>query len=218
MSDALDYLLDVRKDAIQPYFKFLKEGGKHLDDKTRFLLSVITKVNAQTEAGLKQYLKRALKEGNSADEILDAMLVCMPTLGLSKIIWAVDIILKMELPEFDPEKLGKIEQTKAVQTKKKQWHKLIEITDIKEGASRFEYGKQACFVSRDGDDFIVFDSICPHKASNIPGDAIDGMTLECPMHHWKFNLENGECIENGNQQPLTKIKYKIEGNYLFVYS
>jgi nitrite reductase/ring-hydroxylating ferredoxin subunit len=216
MSEALDYLLKVRKEAIEPYFQFLKEGGKHLDNKTRSLLSVITKVDAKTEAGLKQYLKRALKQGNTADEILDAMLVCLPTLSLSKIIWAVDIILTMDLPEFDPEKMGRIEQTKTVQTKK-QWHKLIEITDIKEGASRFEYGKQACFVSRDGDNFQVFDSICPHKASNIPGDAIDEMILECPMHHWKFNLGNGECIESGNQQSLNKIKHKIEGGSMYLF-
>ena len=113
MSEALDYLIKVRKEAIEPYFKFLKEGGKHLDNKTRSLLSVITKVDAQTEAGLKQYLVRALKEGNSADEILDALLVCMPTLGLSKIIWAVDIIIKMNIPEFNPDLIGK----------EKQWHK-----------------------------------------------------------------------------------------------
>lgn len=216
MSDALDYLIEVRKEAIEPYFKFLKEGGKHLDNKTRFLLSVITKVNAQTEAGLKKYLKRALKEGNSADEILDAMLVCMPTLGLSKIIWAVDIILKMDLPEFDPEKSGKTKQTRAAQTKKKQWCKLIAVSDIEEGASHHEYGKKSCFITRDGDDFQVFDSICPHKASRIPCEAIDGMILECPMHHWKFNLKNGECIEKGNQQPLNKTDHKIEEGFLHV--
>lgn len=56
---------------------------------------------------LNNILKGHYKEGNSADEILDAMLVCMPTLGLSKIIRAVDVILKMDLPGFDSERLGK---------------------------------------------------------------------------------------------------------------
>jgi len=217
MSEALDYLLKVRKDAIEPYFQFLKEGGKHLDDKTRSLLSVITKVDAKTEAGLKQYLKRALKQGNSADEILDAMLTCMPTLGLSKIIWAVDIIIKMDLPEFDSDKLGKIEKAKKKQSKNKQWHKVNSIDEIKQGVSRHEYAGKACFVTRNDDEFLVFDSICPHKAANIPCDAIDGMILKCPMHHWKFNMENGECIEKGNYQPLNKLENKIEGSFLHVY-
>ena len=49
MSDALDYLIAVRGDALGHYFKFLKDAGKHLDPKTRDLISVITKVHSQTE-------------------------------------------------------------------------------------------------------------------------------------------------------------------------
>jgi len=211
MSEALDYLLKVRKEAIEPYFQFLKEGGKHLDDKTRSLLSVITKVDAKTEAGLKQYLKRALKQGNTADEILDAMLTCMPTLGLSKIIWAIDIIIKMELPEFDSDVL-----TSTKDSKKKQWTKLKAIDEIEEGASHHEYQGKSCFIHKTGNDIQVFDSICPHRETRIPCDAIDGKTLTCPMHHWKFNLENGECIEEGNYQPLNKLEFKTEENDLYL--
>jgi nitrite reductase/ring-hydroxylating ferredoxin subunit len=212
MSEALDYLIKVRKDAIEPYFQFLKEGGKHLDDKTRSLLSVITKVDAKTEAGLKQYLKRALKQGNTADEILDAMLTCMPTLGLSKIIWAIDIIIKMDLPEFDADLL-----VGAKDPKKKQWIKLIAIDEVEQGVSRLEFNNKACFVVRKEESFQVFDSICPHKNANIPSDAVNGMVLECPMHHWKFNLENGDCLENGNYQSLNKFEYKIEESFLYIF-
>lgn len=207
MSDALDYLLKVRKDAIGPYFQFLKEGGKHLDKKTRSLLSVITKVDAQTEAGFKQYLVRALRAGNQADEILDAMLVCMPTLGLSKIVWAIDIILQMDIPEFNLESMGK----------EKQWHQLVTINAIKEGVSRFDYDGRACFINKKGNDYLVFDSRCPHQVTNIPMLALDGTTLTCPKHKWKFNIENGKCIEKGNR-PLNKINHKIEDDYLYVYS
>lgn len=207
MSDALNYLLKVRKDAVEPYFKALKEGGKHLDIKTRSLLSVITKVDAQTEAGFKHYLMRALKEGNSADEILDAMLVCLPTLGMSKIVWAADIILKMDIPEFNPEVLGK----------EKQWYKLVAIDEIAEGVSRFEYDGRAFFINKTGDEYLVFDSRCPHQSTDISFSALEGATLICPKHQWKFNMENGECIENGDR-PLKKIEHKIEGDYLFIYS
>ena len=207
MSEALDYLLKVRKEAMGPYFQFLKEGGKHLDSKTRSILSVITKVDAQTEAGLKQYLVRALREGNGADEILDAMLVCMPTLGLSKIIWAIDIILEMDIPEFNPEILGK----------EKQWYQLVKLEELKEGVSRFDYANRACFVYKNRDAYKVYDSRCPHQVTNIPMLAVDGMTLTCPKHEWKFNIENGQCIEKGNR-PLNELEFKIEKGILSVYS
>mgnify|MGYP000063617218 CR=1 FL=1 len=207
MSDALNYLLKVRKDVVEPYFKALKQGGKHLDVKTRSLLSVITKVDAQTEAGLKQYLVRALRDGNSADEILDAMLVCLPTLGMSKIIWAVDIILKMNLPDFNPELIGK----------EKQWYKLIAINELEEGISRHDYDGRACFINKKGDEHHVYDSRCPHQAADISLSSLEDTTLTCARHQWKFNVGNGECIENGNR-PLNRIEFKIEDGFVYVYS
>ena len=106
MSDALDYLLKVRPEAMGHYFRFVREAGRHLDPKTRSLISVITKVHAQTEAGFRQYLRRALKDGAQPAEILDALLMAFPALGLTKIVWAVDLLLEMDLPEFRADALA----------------------------------------------------------------------------------------------------------------
>ena len=73
MSDALNYLVKTRPDALGHYFRFLKETGKYLDPKTRNLISVITKVDTQTERGFRQYLSRALREGCTPMEVLDAL-------------------------------------------------------------------------------------------------------------------------------------------------
>jgi alkylhydroperoxidase/carboxymuconolactone decarboxylase family protein YurZ len=51
------------------YFAFLKDTGKHLDPKTRNLISVIAKVHSQTDRGFRQYLGRALREGYSPIEV-----------------------------------------------------------------------------------------------------------------------------------------------------
>jgi nitrite reductase (NADH) small subunit len=101
--------------------------------------------------------------------------------------------------------------------KKKEWQKVKAIDEVEQGASYVECNGHACFVVRSDDDFQVFDNTCPHKAAKIPCDAIDGMTLQCPMHQWRFNLENGECLEKGNQQPLNKAEFKIEGNNLYLF-
>ena len=105
MSDALDYLLKARPEAMGHYFAFLKDAGKHLEPKTRDLISVITKVHAQTERGFRQYLRRALRDGCTPAEVLDTLLMAFPALGLAKIIWAVDIILAMNIPEFQSDAL-----------------------------------------------------------------------------------------------------------------
>ena len=56
---------------------------------------MITKVAVQTEGGFRQYLTRALRNGASANEILDALLLAFPVLGLAKIVWAAEILLDM---------------------------------------------------------------------------------------------------------------------------
>ena len=105
MSKAMDYLLQARSEAMGPYFKFLKQAGSNLDPKTRALVSLIGKVHAQSESGLRQYLPRALRDGASAAEIIDVLLFSLPLLALTRINWAIEIILDLNIPEFAPELL-----------------------------------------------------------------------------------------------------------------
>ena len=199
MSDALNYLMKIRPGPMKSYFDFVKQAGKHLDPKTRAIISVITKVDKQTETGLRQYLVRALQAGVSADEVIDALFLAFPTLGLTKIIWAVDIILEMDIPEFKPESLGL----------KKSWHDVIAIEKLKdrEAMSVHTDGRDL-FIYMENRDVKVFDSHCPHQATNIPELALDTCTLTCPKHGWKFDVRTGKCIENGDR-PLDELKNRL---------
>jgi nitrite reductase/ring-hydroxylating ferredoxin subunit/alkylhydroperoxidase/carboxymuconolactone decarboxylase family protein YurZ len=189
MSDALNYLVKARPDAVGHYFKFLKECGKHLDPKTRNLISLITKVHAQTERGFRQYLGRALREGCTPMEVLDALLMAFPALGLAKIVWAVDIILTLDLPEFSPEALHG--QT--------VWHDVMAVDAIADReVQRLDCDGRSLFVYREGDDLRVYDSRCPHQTTDIPHLALQGTTLTCPKHEWAFDIRTGACIRKGN--------------------
>ncbi|MDF2464231.1 MAG: Carboxymuconolactone decarboxylase [Ramlibacter sp.] len=208
MSDALDYLIKARPDAVGHYFAFLKACGKHLDPKTRSLISVITKVDAQTERGFRQYLGRALREGCTPMEILDALLMAFPTLGLAKIVWAVDIILAMDLPGFRPEALAG----------NGEWHDLGATRSVKAGvARRVECDGRALFVYRDGKDgWRVYDSRCPHQSTDIPHLALEGTQLTCPKHRWAFDLRTGDCVDKGNS-PLRRWESRVVDGRLQAY-
>jgi len=205
MSDALDYLMKVRPEAMQSYFGFIRAAGTHLDRRTRALISVITKVDRQTDAGFRQYVTRALREGVSADEILDALLVAFPTLGLSKIVWAVDVLLEMDIPEFRPELLG-VAGT---------WHDVAAEAELSgRRVHRVAADGRELFVFND-DGIRVYDSRCPHQATNIPPDAVTGDVLTCPRHGWQFDLATGECIARGDR-PLRLLDHRLEGGRLLV--
>ena len=207
MSDALNYLVQVRGDALGHYFKFLKDAGKHLDPKTRDLISVITKVHSQTEAGFKQYLMRALREGCTPLEILDALIMAFPALGLAKIVWATEILLEMGIPEFSPELIHA----------QPQWRDVMAVADIAEGeVMRVDCPTRTVFVYREGEDYRVYDSHCPHQVTNIPQLALEGLTLTCPKHQWKFDIRTGACIEKG-KHPLKSFETQVEGGRLMAW-
>jgi nitrite reductase/ring-hydroxylating ferredoxin subunit len=207
MSDALNYLVQVRGDALGHYFKFLKDAGKHLDPKTRDLISVITKVHSQTEAGFKQYLMRALREGCTPLEIIDALVMAFPALGLAKIVWATEILLEMGIPEFSPELIHA----------QPQWRDVMAVADITEGeVKRVDCPTRSVFVYREGEDYKVYDSHCPHQVTNIPQLALEGLTLTCPKHQWKFDIRTGACIEKG-KHPLKSFETQVEGGRLMAW-
>lgn len=206
MSDALTYLLKARPDALGHYFAFLKDCGKHLDPKTRSLISVITKVDAQTERGFRQYLGRALRDGCTPLEVLDALLMAFPTLGLAKIVWAVDIILAMDLPGFQPEAMRAQAPagTVADAAAPVDWHDVMATSDLKVGDTRrVDCDGHGLFVHRESlRAWHVFDSRCPHQDTDMPALALQGHTLTCPKHDWAFDARNGQCTRHGDR-PLT---------------
>jgi nitrite reductase/ring-hydroxylating ferredoxin subunit/alkylhydroperoxidase/carboxymuconolactone decarboxylase family protein YurZ len=205
VSDALSFLIKARPEAMGHYFAFLKEAGKHLDPKTRALISVITKVHAHTERGVKQYVRRALAEGCSGSEILDALLMAFPALGLAKIVWAIDVLLAMKLPQFDSERMGA-----------REWHELGVLKSIPKGKlQKIERAGRSVFVYRDAEGYRVYDAHCPHQATNIPLEALKGGRLVCPKHGWTFDAASGACIAKGDK-PLRRIESKVEDGRLLV--
>jgi nitrite reductase/ring-hydroxylating ferredoxin subunit/alkylhydroperoxidase/carboxymuconolactone decarboxylase family protein YurZ len=206
MSDALSYLVKARGETMGHYFAFLKACGQHLDPKTRNLISVITKVDAQTERGFKQYVGRALREGCTPAEVLDALLMAFPTLGLSKIVWAVDIILAMDLPGFSPEALNGTPP---------RWHELMATRRVPVGSTqRIDVDGRSVFVHRvSAKVWRVYDSRCPHQGTNLPELALQGCTLTCPKHQWAFDVRSGDCVAKGSS-PLKQWPSKVEGGRL----
>lgn len=199
MSDALAFLVKARPATLGHYFAFLKDCGTRLDPKTRNLISVITKVHAQTERGLQQYLRRALREGCSAEEVLDALLMAFPALGLARIVWATDVILAMNLPEF----------AALVQPAPAQWHDVADSDSIAPGATRrIECDGRAVFVHRGADRWRAHDSRCPHQGNDIQQLALDGEVLTCPRHGWRFDIRSGACTGQGDQ-PLREFDCRV---------
>lgn len=200
MSKALDYLQAVRPEAMGAYFGFLREAGRHLDPRTRALISVITKAATQTETGFRQYLKRALQAGVTPDEILDGLLLAFPILGLTKVVWAVDQLLALDLPQFRPEALRA----------PARWHDLgpegafepgrVHRVEVEEG--------RGLLVRRSAEGWTVFEARCPHQGTELPAPAAEVAVIECPGHGWRFDPLTGACLSGGDR-PLRRLECRL---------
>ncbi|MCP3866999.1 MAG: Rieske 2Fe-2S domain-containing protein [Gammaproteobacteria bacterium] len=207
MSDAMNYLLQARPEAMKAYFTFLKKSDSHLDIRTRDLISVITKVAVQTEGGFRQYLTRALRNGATPNEVIDALMMAFPVLGLAKIIWATDILLAMDIPEFRPENLDA----------EAFWHDIVSLDEIPQEETQYYQNEgRHLFIYRKGDELNVYDSRCPHQVTDIPHLSLEGKILTCPKHEWAFNIETGECTAKGNR-PLRQFDHKVENGRVLAY-
>ncbi|OGT71233.1 MAG: hypothetical protein A3I78_03320 [Gammaproteobacteria bacterium RIFCSPLOWO2_02_FULL_56_15] len=208
MSEALDYLIKARPEAMQAYFSFLKLAGKHLDPRTRAIISVITKVDNQTPAGFRQYLRRALKEGVSAAEIIDALLLAFPSLGLSKIVWAVDQLLEMDLPEF------RLEMQAVPGAELHEWRDLATLAELQPGRINcFERDGRHIFVTMAGNEPIAWDGVCPHRGIRFKPENVSGDILVCPGHGHRFDLVTGQGPENSSES-LNRLATRTRGDKL----
>jgi len=205
VSKALKFLCGARPKAMGAYFSFLRANGASLDPKTRALISVITKVASQTDAGLKQYAQKAVREGISPDEILDAIMMAFPALGFSKIVWAVDVLLEC----------GVLDETALEPEEGESWH---DICDVDEAASihvRKSDGRYV-FAVNHGESWRVFEAKCPHAGTSLAACEIRGASVECPSHGWTFDLYTGDCTRFGTKG-LTEFESRISDNRLFAY-
>lgn len=196
-SRGLEYLKQVRPAAVEHLLKFFGESGKHLEPKTRFLISIVTKVINFSPRGLEQYVKRALKEGATLDEILDAVLCAYPCAGLTRVVDAVDVILDLGLGELSSP------PAPATSAPEPRWVRVADAAELEVGqALHVQAGAFEIAVFNVQGRLVAIDHLCPHKqgplANGLVAASADGSSavVSCPLHNWKFDLSSGESVNH----------------------
>lgn len=215
-SQGLRYLSRVRPEAMDHLLKFFAESARHLDPKTRFLISVVTKVISHSSRGLRQYVKRALEEGATPDEIVDAVLCAYPCAGLTRVVDAIDVILDMDLPGFDEATLTAVHERglgeaeseappgQAVESDgpsaavagaaEARWHDVAGLDQVPAvGGLAVKIGERRLGLFRRGDGVAALDEICPHRGASLVDGTVIGDEVVCSLHRWKFRLSDGLC-------------------------
>lgn len=113
------------------------------------------------------------------------------------------------LKNLTPE-CGGFEPDKSDDGEGEKWHDICS-ANKSAGVQALECEGRHLFTVVEADSWRVFDARCPHHGTNLAYCKVHGMTVECPLHHWRFDLRNGNCIRFGTQD-LKQLKTRIDGS------
>ena len=70
-------------------------------------------------------------------------------------------------------------------------------------------------VFRQGAQWYAIDDLCPHMGASLAEGYVEGTTVTCPWHAWRFCIRDGTWEDN----PRTKVdcfEVKIEDGHVLV--
>jgi nitrite reductase/ring-hydroxylating ferredoxin subunit/alkylhydroperoxidase/carboxymuconolactone decarboxylase family protein YurZ len=243
-SRGLEFLKKARPKAIEHLLSFFGESARHLDPRTRFLISVVTKVISGSKRGVRQYVKRAMENGAGTEEIIDAVLCAYPCAGLTKVVDAIDVILAMKIPGISlDEPAGAAEGPRPsagfpappppgspssmaaepppgreAQTGggPRQWVLAARTSDLAAGGGHLAEvgGKAIALFAYEGEVFAV-NNRCLHRGGSLAEGSVAGGLVTCPLHGWRFELRTGQCPARPGAV-LETYPVRREGDQIFV--
>ena len=71
----------------------------------------------------------------------------------------------------------------------------LHVDDVPVGSMRMVRvdGRRLCLV-RTSDGVFALDHACPHEGYGLTQGVLDGNTLTCAWHNWKFRVDDGACV------------------------
>jgi nitrite reductase/ring-hydroxylating ferredoxin subunit len=94
--------------------------------------------------------------------------------------------------------------------------KLCKTSDVQSGAGKgIEINGKAIAVFNVDGKFYAINDVCGHRGGPLSEGEIDGTTVICPWHGWRYNVTSGEN-ELVPALPTEKYELKVEGDDILV--
>lgn len=76
-----------------------------------------------------------------------------------------------------------------------QWTRITKVENIPphEGRSVL-VGEQEMAIFNLGDRFAAIENKCPHQGGPLCDGIVSGVTVVCPLHGWRFDLDTGLAV------------------------
>ncbi|MBI2651208.1 Rieske 2Fe-2S domain-containing protein [Candidatus Woesearchaeota archaeon] len=89
---------------------------------------------------------------------------------------------------------------------------VADVNELKEGECKIvEINKKSVALFNINGIFYAIDNTCPHAHGPLGEGQLDGNTVTCPWHGWKFNVTTGISPVNPNVK-VQRYDVKVEGD------
>ena len=94
---------------------------------------------------------------------------------------------------------------------------LTKVDDIPEGQGReFRVGDQFIAIFRVNGQFYALEDMCPHAGAPLNDGPLKDGAVTCLWHGWRFNLQDGACLNVPRGRPVATYPVTIQGQDLYV--
>jgi nitrite reductase/ring-hydroxylating ferredoxin subunit len=66
-----------------------------------------------------------------------------------------------------------------------------------------------------GGTFYALDNVCLHRGGPLGDGCLNGETLMCPWHGWRFDVKTG-CVAGNCEMKVASYEVKVEGSDVLV--
>jgi nitrite reductase/ring-hydroxylating ferredoxin subunit len=166
--------------------------------------------------GLVQYTRKALEVGASADEVLDAIMMAFPALGLSRIVWAVEVLIEHGVEGFAELAGEDAAPAPAEPVARGETLDVCALDQLPERQTvKRNSGRYPLLLWREGGTVRAFKAYCSHQGMELMNSGIKGAQVTCAQHGWQFNLPDGRC-SRGEKWGLSELPVSLRGGRVIV--
>ncbi len=90
---------------------------------------------------------------------------------------------------------------------------VVKSGDVKPGQGTIAEvaGKSLAVFNVDGT-FHVMDNTCCHRGGPLGDGELDGTTVTCPWHGWRYDVTSGKCLQPNPAASVKSYAVKVEGD------
>jgi nitrite reductase (NADH) small subunit len=94
--------------------------------------------------------------------------------------------------------------------------RVADLVDVPSGSSRTVFvGRYEVAIFNVDGNLYALENCCPHQGGPIGDGWVEGSTVTCPWHAWRFDLRTGK-MTLGDFAMIPRFEVRVDGSSIYV--